>query len=74
MLEINKSQIIYARDRKALDNARASEKNEPPASGNNPLRAGQGSIKIVVYKNDIVNSSHLFTFISKPLSDSGPQM
>ena len=45
MLKINKSQIIYARNRKALDNARASEKNEPPASGNNPLRAGQGSIK-----------------------------
>ena len=50
MWKFNKSQIIYARDRKALDNARASEKNEPPASGNNPLMAGQGSIKSVVHK------------------------
>ena len=49
MLKFNKSQIIYARNRKALDNARASEKNEPPAGGNNPLGAGQGSIKSVVY-------------------------
>jgi hypothetical protein len=49
MLKFNKSQIIYARNRKALDNARASEKNEPPASGYNSLRAGQGSTKILVY-------------------------
>jgi hypothetical protein len=62
MLEINKSQIIYARDRKALDNARAPEKNEPPADGNNSLSASQGSIKSVVYKKYIVNSSYLITF------------
>lgn len=55
--EINRGQVIYARNKKALDNARADLGNRTATniSYNRPRR-GQGSRKKLVFEGDLVNS------------------
>ena len=54
--EIGKGQVIYARNRKALDAAKASVQTDPAPDGNNRPYRGQGSKKRVFFKEDLVNS------------------
>ena len=53
-LSLDTSHIIYARDRKALDHARASVKSELARFGINCHYLGPSSLKSVVVKVNIV--------------------
>jgi hypothetical protein len=66
--EIGKGQVIYARNRKALDAAKASVKIDPAPVGNNRHNRGQGSRQKVLFKEDLVNSHKELP------SDKGPML
>ena len=66
--EIGRGQVIYARNRKALDAAKASVQTDPASVGYNRPYRGQGSRKKMVFKADLVNS-----YKELP-SDKGPML